>query len=380
MLGQSNIDGQQAYSGEQLYKFSLDDEWSPRLERDREPNQQLNVKIIGSPKWYFWVREFWRRVYIQPWEDPGNVDDGEFVGKKGIRYDASRDMHTWGPFREGKGNFFYWTNTARTLPIEYYHDENRTIRDHFIRSDDTESEWNRKWSYDASVFENVSDTGVDPSGYNSTRWIIPRSIYAGRPSNNYGGGDGPSADNRAREYGYADSNYIHPTIEYQYVQQMNWERPEGWEERPDGDGFEREVSIPFKLGGKIQSPFSDDQLNVSAPGTYHHGFELKHPENILKYAENSLIRNGQSGGDPDNIYVDPNEWDLPASGVPISFHVPAGMSEDGKWVEQCLGAIVKARALVTLEDNFGRQYSVWVNSSQYMVQDNFEGSDQNAGE
>lgn len=381
MLGQNQKDGQQAYSGEQIYSFKLDDEWSPRLDRNYEPNKQENIKIIGSPKWYFWIREWWRRVYIQPWENKDNDTTNKFIiGKKGIKYDASKPRHTYGPFREGKGNFFKWSDMARTLPIEYYHDENLTIRDHFLRKDDIKTSWNKKWNYDESSFFIVSDTKTNPSGvYSPTKWIIPRdSNYAGRPLNHWESGDGPIEDSNARRSAYPDSNYIYPTIEYQYMQQLDWERDYGWEDRENGDGFSVNISIPFKINGIIQSPFSDDEGNVSVPGVYYHNFESKHPEHILKYAEYSKTVS-KTHHSYDNIVFDALEYNIPASGTKLNWHIPSGFELDGFWVEQCLGAIVKAKALVTIEDNFGKQYEIWVDSSQFMIQDNFEGSDQNEG-
>ena len=51
---------------------------------------------------------------------------------------------------------------------------------------------------------------------------------------------------------------------------------------------------------------------------------------------------------------------------------------DGIWVEQFLGGIIRAKACVTVEDNFGGRKDVWVTSNQFMISTPFEGTDQGA--
>jgi hypothetical protein len=55
-----------AYKGEQIYNFEIKDEWGPNSD---EPNQNHSVKLLGKPLWNFYVEEYWRRMYIQPWDD-----------------------------------------------------------------------------------------------------------------------------------------------------------------------------------------------------------------------------------------------------------------------------------------------------------------------
>ena len=55
-----------AYSGEQTYTFRITDTWGPN---STDPNQSKNIKLVGKPIWYFWIEEYWRRIYIQPWEN-----------------------------------------------------------------------------------------------------------------------------------------------------------------------------------------------------------------------------------------------------------------------------------------------------------------------
>jgi hypothetical protein len=57
---------QQAYFGEQKYKFELVNVWG---EGSSDINQQNNIRVVGRPKWYFRIVEYWRRVYIQDWDN-----------------------------------------------------------------------------------------------------------------------------------------------------------------------------------------------------------------------------------------------------------------------------------------------------------------------
>lgn len=369
--------GGKAYRGVQRYDFSLEDEWSNRA-ADKDPNQTENIRVIGTPKWHFWIREYWRRIYVQKWDASASNTSPFIVGKAGIKYDASLPIHSQGPYREGKDSYFYNINMARTLPIEYWKNEEKNIRNHWLKTD-TGTEGLYTWHWHEDRFDSETD------------WIIPRTPWAGHPDNYTGSLDGPEEDNPARRFGYADSNYIYPTIEYQYVIQKDWERLPGWEDRDIdeetfGDGFSISISIPYSEDGVILSPFSDDDGNVGPFGTYYHGFEEKHPESIPVYPSGSYVQpsglfSGEFYDEGDHIYFDPNEWDIPESllGQPVQFNVPAHLEgrEDGKWVEQCLGAIVRAKALVTIEDNFNGRHEVWVESTQFMIQENFAGSDQN---
>src|ERR1035437_566285 len=79
-------DSGDAFSGQQQYRFNIQDVWGPR---SSDPNQNSLYRVVGKPKWYFQVTELWRRVFVQPWEVGTNA---------GIRYDASDKF--MGPFRE----------------------------------------------------------------------------------------------------------------------------------------------------------------------------------------------------------------------------------------------------------------------------------------
>ena len=122
---------QQAYSGSQEYSFAIEDVWGPN---SSDPNQTRSYKLIGKPRWYFYIEEYWRRVYIQPWEQEDYENHyPNHPEKIGIKYDASKPEHSFGPFREGGGFFFFDTEINRTLPVEYWLDEEKTKREHWLR-------------------------------------------------------------------------------------------------------------------------------------------------------------------------------------------------------------------------------------------------------
>ena len=54
-----------AYWGEQTYSFNVVDEWGPN---SNDPAQNQSVRLVGKPRWYLYVEEYWRRMYIQPWD------------------------------------------------------------------------------------------------------------------------------------------------------------------------------------------------------------------------------------------------------------------------------------------------------------------------
>ena len=63
----------------------------------------------------------------------------------------------------------------------------------------------------------------------------------------------------------------------------------------------------------------------------------------------------------------------------MSFNQPnSSWPLDGKWVEQCLGGIVQAKAKVILEDSWGGRFTNWVHATQFIMKEEFEGKDQNS--
>ena len=73
-------------------------------------------------------------------------------------------------------------------------------------------------------------------------------------------------------------------------------------------------------------------------------------------------------------YRIPDSWKDKA----MFFNVPKNIKEDGVWVEQCFGGVVRAKAVVTIEDNFGMVRDVEVTTTRFYLAEQFEGSDQNA--
>lgn len=53
------------YWGEQKYEFRIVDEWGPNS-KFKERNK--SIRLIGKPIWYFRIEEYWRRMYVQPWD------------------------------------------------------------------------------------------------------------------------------------------------------------------------------------------------------------------------------------------------------------------------------------------------------------------------
>jgi hypothetical protein len=329
----------------------------------------MNARIVGSPKWYFDVTEYWRRVYIQWWDKPNNsIVENEIAEKKGLKYDASYRYHTKGPYREGKKQFFYMTNPTRTLPIEYWHEDSKVIRDHYVR---TESDGYHVWnSVDIDLSASVLIPDENPVGADN-----------GGPH-----GTGTAIWNKERNYGLPDKEFIYPSLEYQRVNHLTGERLPGWENRDVddenfGDGFNIEISFPFKVDGEIQSPFSIDGI-VQPPGIYCHGFDTKFPERVMKYPAYDTVFPDEERDfwDEHNLVYREADYLIPdeLKGEKVTWHVPSHMEEhiDGIWVEQCLGGVVTAKALVTIEDNFGGRRDVWVSKQQFVVTDKFEGKDQ----
>ena len=53
-----------AYSGVQSYQFNVVDEWGPNA----QGNVNQSIRLLGKPLWYFYIQEYWRRMYVQPWD------------------------------------------------------------------------------------------------------------------------------------------------------------------------------------------------------------------------------------------------------------------------------------------------------------------------
>lgn len=435
-------DSQQAYYGEQKYTFELENIWS---EGSGDVNQQNNIRVVGRPKWYFYIAEYWRRVYIQDWDSQNNAPTDGITDKRGLKYEASKDCHSRGPYREGKDNYFFSTNINRTLPIEYWRNSEKTVRDHYLRGGENVKnpyEWdfgklteeglkdkNNLGSYPRQVanipgqstnqfgepIENPEENQFDPSAYpwenyfeDWDDWTIPREYTcAGDHSSEKFPGTVSYTDEDKARWNYPDKYFISPVIEYQKVIHSNWERMQGWEERDIdrevdefgvetgedfGDEWTVEITSPFKLNGIIQSPFSDDNGKVYPIGTYCHNLDEDGKIKPLKYNKKTYKPNTTNedlkvdGVDKEEIALSMNKclppedtaYDEDGKQNIVKWNFPDGMPEDGKWVEQCLGAMVIGKARVVLEDNFKKRSVQWITTTSFSLGDVFVGKDDKA--
>lgn len=471
--------GQQAYHGEQKYSFSLENVWGGDSE---DLNKQDNIRVIGRPQWFFYVEEYWRRIYLQQWDYPDEnsrvIDD---TAKKGIKYDATKDCHSYGPYREGKDNYFFNTSLNRTLPIEYWKNAEKTLRHHYLRSGEGVTrpyEWdfgeenplkpgyntienpgdypvqkkmipgqktdgfgrtkeefesipeNKKNGIKLEITPNETDILSHPweDYFDGDEWAIPRGkICKGDISKDLIGDDEVlgaehpgticySDEDKARR-NYSDLNYISPIIEYQKVIQLNWERLPGWEERDIdkeknedgietgkdfGDDWEIEVTSPFKnQKGVVLSPFSVNG-EVQPIGVYCNKVVEDNKITPLRYIEKPWEENPPELTEEEIEKIPERERKskieerlkenamkrnkcLPTrdmvygeDGVTrntVTWNCPSGMPLDGKWVEQCLGAYVLAKARVVLEDNFGQRSVSWIETMSFSLGDTFSGMD-----
>ena len=214
-----------AYSGEQTYTFRITDTWGPN---STDPNQSKNIKLVGKPIWYFWIEEYWRRIYIQPWENTkknyillesinyskedndrfsytdenGNkkyftkndirtIDNKEYIdistsdiGKEGIKYDASKPEHSFGPFREGGQFYFFNTILNRSMPIEYWKEKSKHTRDYFIKNGEEDTTGGQTWTFPSKdqIFNYIYETHYIVDSWSSDNWSYSigrfRDIFA----------------------------------------------------------------------------------------------------------------------------------------------------------------------------------------------------------
>lgn len=431
----TTTDSQQAYFGEQKYSFQLENVWG---EGSNDPNQQDNIRVIGRPKWYFYIAEYWRRIYIQDWDSPENSPYESVTDKKGLKYEASKDCHSRGPFREGKDNYFFSTSLNRTLPIEYWRNTEKTVRDHYLRHGENVKEqfvWDfgttenlgsypkqiknipgQKTNQLGETIENPEPNQFDPVAYpwenyfkDGDDWTIPRgyTCTGNYPYKTFPGTQSYTDEDKAR-WNYPDKYFISPIIEYQKVIHANWERLPGYEEKNDidkevdedgieigndfGDGWEIEVTSPFKINGIIQSPFSDNSGKVYPVGTYCHDLDKNGKIKPLMYNKkiyDPSIKNedmDKDGVDKEEVALSMNKclptkdqvYDEEGNRKIVKWNFPDGFPEDGKWVEQCLGAMVIAKARVVLEDNFKKRSVQWITNTAFSLGNTFVGKDDEA--
>lgn len=436
---------QQAYFGHQTYNFNLQQLWGPS---SKDINQQYNFTVVGKPKWYFYIEQYWRRIYIQNWDYKTNNKDSSFLGKKGIKYDASLPCHTRGIFRQTKDNYFFYSDLCRTLPIEYWRNQDKTVRDHYLRLNNGSNQyryfyqwlgcdnWERgyndivkpTWDFNNDYPTLIDDTippKYDPDGYvdytdfytHYDQFTIPRTFTAKGDPNYNGELINKSTKMIPKQYQYQsfcdqsgaristypDRYYIHPIIQYQKVIQKNWQRLQGWQERDVqdqqtgsvfGDGYDQVITIPFTttVQGKstVMSPFSDDNGKVYGAGIYQHNVVKQQDMlkmNIQKDSNGQLLFNNYQ---MQLLYNKPRTtWSRPMpqelggfdddKGYMLKqFSYPAQYTPylDGMWVQQCLGALVKARVKVITQDNYGGRKVNWVQTTTSSSSEPFVGKQQ----
>lgn len=411
MLGYDwNNSNQNAFSGSQKFEFELKELWGPQ---SKDFNQSQSYRVVGRPKWYFYVKEVWRRVYIQKWGVASSRD------RTGLMYDAStlpipfETPKHMGPFREGKKNLVgnamcapYWASYCRTLPIEYFKAPPAGYpyppRDNFVGDQAatvlTPYAIQAGEAAKAASLANGDTAEQAQDAYSEAyRAVYDPSTYRTDQPGSFEVQAFPGAGTPP----YSDRFYIWPLIEYQEVVQWDWKRLPGAEEANDhndedfGDGYSMTVNIPFEPTlGKTNSPFSPSDGVCDPIGVYHgldsHGHSLV---SVDKYPRFPRIAYDDPEHPPVgrapryyNPPLDPppsaSETLLSASGLPgivpgTAFHNPYGASADGRWVQQCMGGVVLARCYVTIEHKLDRRREeIMVSESQYVPTVPFAGSDQ----
>jgi hypothetical protein len=395
MMGFNTSLGRDAWFGQQTYKFSVEDIWGPR---SKDPNQQHQYRVVGTPKWLFHLEELWRRVYIQSWDE--KIDTNNLAERRGVKWDACASDKRHGPFREGRvGDTSYapvYIRDARTVPIDYYLNETQ-------QQVTTESEgggphrtnhlgelaagvMSAEWPYPEPDPIPPNYSHYNPATFNPATYSLEHGNYL------YGGGDMSLTVDSAAVPPFSDRFHIWPIIEYQRVTQLNWERYPGWEAAHDvssntfGDGWSVAINAPFvdTATGLYRSPFCPPgSKDVRPIGEYFNG--LVPLERQPKFAEVEYKDPYQPPPDPLPVPYKPyyySRWEqLPPqlSGQPMVWQNPYGDKADGKWVQQFLGAIVQAKCVVTIEHKLGGRRDVWVHGTQLIPATSFAGRDQMQG-
>lgn len=408
---------QDAWSGSQAYNFAMQDLWGPRSE---DPNQQHQYTVVGTPKWYFRIEELWRRVYIQPWDARVETTLPEL--KRGVKYDCCASDKRFGPFREGRDyqshtNFApAYLQYARTMPIDYYLNDdlsqvntvnynitgttNAWLADMSPSGGDVMGPFEDKVAAEAAASLWLANNAHDAPTQNRTNHIYdlaPALLQNGTGDTNppydistfdpsaydlqhdnyiYAGGNVPGVTPSPAAKPFSDLLYAWPIIEYQNVIKLDWERLPENAGNEDGDGWSVKVELPLKdhVTGIPDTPFCPHGTRAVMPiGSYY----------------NNFVTSDSKPGYPTVSYDDPEHppehpfyYDTPEklnpnlSGQKITFNNPYGDKLDGRWVQQFLGGIVHAKALVTIQSKLGGTQEVWVNTTQYIPNDAFSGTDQ----
>jgi hypothetical protein len=364
----SNANGD-AFSGRQAFNFEIKDDWGPR---SPDPNQMLPYRVVGTPKWSFHVQEMWRRMYVQPWDQQVKMPDGLVVGRRGVKWDACAEGMRHGPYREGQGYAPMFLEGARTLPLEYWNNELRrrgVDRDNYVRT----RAQGMLATYNANPLPSPFPQNIP---FVDDEWNLNHDADVVVPH--------PAAVPT-----FPDGLYIYPIIEYKTVTQLDWQRPHGFEQHDKddehfGDGWSQQVTVPYTnpITGLYNSPFSPAPGQVRPIGEYFginkSGQPLVKPEDYPKFRKREEGV-GVVNGVPAVVGYDGQHepFGMPEvlSEQPMTFQNPYGIT-DGRWVQQCLGGIVQARAVVTIEHKLGGREDITVGATQLVTNTPFAGSDQ----
>ena len=217
---------QQAYFGQQEYSFSIEDVWGPNAPANA--GRVYNVKLVGKPRWYFYIEEYWRRVYVQNWE---NIDNTRYVNhpyRSGIKYDACLNVHRNGPFREGGGLFFYCPRVNRGLPVEYWLDNKKKVRQCWVKHGELDD--------DGKELASENTTGGYVWNSNLSSEIIDwRAWLDYVPNRHTSYWDGYTKGFEKNDYAktYSSANNLTRVFQYTYEPYIN----DAWRERFEGGEF-----------------------------------------------------------------------------------------------------------------------------------------------
>ena len=116
----------QMYWGRQEYNFNVVDEWGPN---SSDPIQNKSVRLLGKPIWYFYIEEYWRRMYVQAWDSVDNTC--KLPCNQTVEYDKMSNDAYWtmlirefeeeNHFDQSPDDYYLYQNYDEGgLPFEYY--------------------------------------------------------------------------------------------------------------------------------------------------------------------------------------------------------------------------------------------------------------------
>ena len=100
----------QMYWGSQEYTFNIVDEWGPN---SNDPIQNRSVRLLGKPIWFFHIDEYWRRIFIQPWDAVDSAN--KLPHNQTLQYDKKNIEGYWSELieeHESSGSNYYYDNPS----------------------------------------------------------------------------------------------------------------------------------------------------------------------------------------------------------------------------------------------------------------------------